>query len=276
VNIEMKYEGFWRQIVLRFPRYSENRKYIEALQHSNPEMVGQIYDVSVRFGLSAFQVCEALDEEGVWKTNGMLDIELFRMICTKISEINKRDEAAAKRLYYEPISSNEPVTTKRILAVPRQFKGKPADYESLILRFPIRQILENLLDDEHMINVYAHLFDKFEINYKLPNSVIRAMIHFMLLHNRAWSIAYLETIATDLLIKGIKTFDQAMEHFEKRLSWYEKHESGRKPEKLRNQQKPEDRKKRHIQIKKADSAIDDPPLTNEELEELIRRAKEMN
>jgi replication initiation and membrane attachment protein DnaB len=273
----VKYEEFWRGIILRFPRYSENRKYIEALNNGNHEVVGKIYDISVRFGLSALQVCEALDEEGIWRTNGSPDIERFRMVALQISEINKKDEAAARRLYHVPLNTAEGFTTQRALEVPERFKRDQVNYETLILESPIREILETLLDDEFMHDVYTHLFDKFEINYRLPNAVIRAMIHFMFVHNRAWSIAYLETIATDLLTKGIKTFEQAMDHFAERISWDEKHQSRSKRSKPKRmeQHKTKRPEKRINQIKTISSEKTDP-VTDEELEDLIRRAKELN
>jgi replication initiation and membrane attachment protein DnaB len=188
---------------------------VESLGRRNVGLISKIEKISKLYGLSVKQVCDALDEVGIWYEDGTADLERFQLIASEIAKISQNDVGATFRLHRVP-PLDQDISVRHALEVPDRYRD--LEYQKIILKSPIPEILETLLDDPRHV-VYVHLFEKFEVNYKIPNAVIRAIIHYMIVHNRAWSTSYLETVATDLLINRVTSFDQAMDHFAKRLSW---------------------------------------------------------
>lgn len=272
----MNINEFWHGLLLRFPRFSDNRKYLEELGSRDHNSIRVIVDISRRYELTPYQICEALDEEGVWSPTGDLVQPRLDQVAAVISKLNSRDEAAARRLHYVPVK-HETVRYSD-LEVPAGIKDMLTkdEYTSLIYEAPFRDMLEKLLDNQTMSGVYSQLFDKFEVNYRLPNLVIRAMVHFMMLYQRTWSISYLDTIAADLLTKGINTFDEAMKHFDRIVSISEKKKNNRNNAKSKSIAFPKTKSpEKRINQKPRFSSEQSSNITEDEIEELIRRAKEL-
>ncbi|RRJ54715.1 hypothetical protein EHV15_34525 [Paenibacillus oralis] len=221
----MDEKAFLIDIYNRFPKYSSNRSFLERMMLDARSEPGILLNCAVKFGLSFSDMSSILDEEGVFTEDGNLNETRLIELAASFSKWRRKREEFAKRHYHQAMNRGDSTERRRsiikISEVPKILVGK-MDVNSYIelLGKPYEQILEVLVPEQSMVSGYTKLFDKFTINYRVPDDVITAMIHFMLSEQRRWSYAYFEALATDLLLHRIEKFEAALQHFHTRVNRY--------------------------------------------------------
>ncbi|WP_449010385.1 hypothetical protein [Paenibacillus taichungensis] len=267
----MNEKTFLLDIYNRFPRYSSNRTHLERMMMDSRGESALIAKCALKYGLSLNEMSTILDEEGAFTQEGYLNEARLNELAAAVSNWSKKREETMTRHYHQVVnrgaSKDRGRTTIKISDVPPTLAGK-LDVRSYteLLGKPYDQILEVLAPEPTMIRVYTKLFDKFSINYRVPDEVITAMIHFMLSEQRRWSHSYFEALATDLLSARIENFEAALQHFQNRLN--------RKEAAISNRGHNERPRGRKPAPKKDISGSPEDRVSEAELEELIRRANE--
>lgn len=218
----MEVKDFLNDIFNRFPKYSLNRIYLERIIREGDYVTGKhIKQCAERHGLSLNDICSILDKKDAFSEEGKLNLNHLNDLAIATSEWRRNRDEYAKTHLYQKIRGKNSIRGEVLVisSMPKILENKMdlRSYTELISK-PYEQILEMFVPEESMVRAYKKLFDKFFINYRVPEEVISAMIHFVLIEQKHWSIAYFEALASDLLTHRINSFDEALNHFQKRIN----------------------------------------------------------
>ncbi|EXX85830.1 replication initiation and membrane attachment family protein, partial [Paenibacillus darwinianus] len=209
------------ELILRFPRNSANRTYVERLRGDEEGMASVNY-VAYKYGLSAADMCRLLDEDGVFHADGGLLLDKLQGKASSMyRQDRKRDEdrkRAMARAAAPASSDAEPVEevavgTEFQLDVPAQLAGRcdAPQYNMLMRNEPHTRFLQRFFPG----NVPEWLdrqFERIDLSYRLPGAVINVLIHYVLGTNETQRVTktFIEAVVSNMLVKGVDTFEKAV------------------------------------------------------------------
>lgn len=205
------------EMLLRFPRGSVNRKHVEKLNRA-PESMGQLNYLAYKFDLEVPEICRLLDEDGIFRSDGTLVWDELQSRANLIyRQDRKRDEerarflARGKERLEEEAEDAKPSSV--LLDVPARFQTDVTTehYSEMLRREPYTRMLERYFPGA-VPDAFVRIFERIDINYKLPEPVINVLIHYVLgmSHSQRLTKSFIDSIASNMLAKGIDTFDKAV------------------------------------------------------------------
>jgi replication initiation and membrane attachment protein len=290
-NLDVISKGFqYADMIMRFPRESNNRVYVEALKHK-PDQVAGINIVSKKYNLSLQETCRLLDEDGVFTEQGELLIDKLQYNANLFFRQGKKREEERERTLArsaergetedEVGASEKSVEMQFYLEVPQLLRSECTDhqYNYILRNEPYTYVLKKFFTQGSIPNGVLNIFEKIDLSYKLKEEVINVLIHFIHIDRRSWANSSIEAVASDMLGKQIATYEQAVEYVREKLRYKEKAASKVEAAKAGGssatrgrqgkQQKPQ------IPIIQ-DTAQPTAKLTEDELETMRKRAQRLD
>ena len=218
----------YSEIIMRFPRGSANRSFVESLRHDTKQM-GTVNYVARKYDLSIQDLCRLLDEDGIFATDGSIELDMLQHKANLHFRQGKkraedRNTAMGKvvAMRVEESSQDLPVEhsvqMEFYVEVPPQLHGKcdVHQYNMMLRNEPHTRLLpkffpgvvpDNLLD----------IFEKIDLNYKLPGEVINVLIHYLMMllttgGEQRINRKFVETIASNMLLKQVTTYERAVSY----------------------------------------------------------------
>ncbi|GKU80307.1 DnaD domain protein [Paenibacillus sp. L3-i20] len=213
------------EIILRFPRNSSNRSYVERLRN-NPEGLAQVNYVAYKYNLSVVHVCRLLDEDGIFGHNGEIEMDALQLRANQLYRQDKKREGEQQRkLANTPVHDNEPeeqeeeeefeVLEQHYLPVPNQLLGRcdVQQYNMLMRNEPHTKYLKRFFPGA-IPDWIENVFERIDLNYRLATPVINVLIHYVLGANDAGRVTktFIDAVASNMLMKGIDTFEKAVHY----------------------------------------------------------------
>jgi replication initiation and membrane attachment protein len=238
-QLDVSTKGFeYSDIIMRFPRGSNNRIFVEALKHKPDQMVS-INIAAKKYNLSLQETCRLLDEDGVFTEDGMLltdklqyNANLFYRQNKKRTEERERtlarsddhgssgEEASPK----DEQAGEKSVEMQYYLEVPAQLRKECTDhqYNYILRNEPYTYVLKKFFTQGSIPDGVLNIFEKIDLNYKLNEEVINVLIHFLHIDRRSWAKSSIEAVASDMLGKQVVSYEQAVDYVREKLRFKEK------------------------------------------------------
>ncbi|NMO95646.1 helicase DnaB [Paenibacillus lemnae] len=231
VPVIQQAEGLnYADIILRFPRESKNRVFVERLRYDHEQM-GIVNYVVRKYELNVQDICRLLDEDGIFSSTGdvMLDDLQHRASLhfrqgMKLQE--KRQVTAGKvvALHQElSADSGEPaeehaVQMEYYVEVPIQFQSKCDihQYNMMLRNEPYTRLLQTFFPGSVPVH-FMDMFEKIDLSYKLPGEVINVLIHYLMSLIAAGGEQrinrnFVEAIASNMLLKQVNSYEKAVQY----------------------------------------------------------------
>jgi replication initiation and membrane attachment protein len=212
-------------IIRRFPKNSANRSHVEKLKNREDDVV-MINYLADKYRLTLKEMCQLLDEEGVFTPQGkLLGDRLEQKANETYLQSRKREEninwgavgqavsSRAQTSAAQDTGSNE-MNTK--LKVPEWLTEQYdiSAYNKMLASDPHTQVLRVLVAP-NISRPTLNLFSKLNLYYHLPDAVLNVLIHHMRTSKLPWKENYIEKMAASLQGEQILTYTQAVEYFHK-------------------------------------------------------------
>ncbi len=273
-----KLKGFkYAEIIMRFPRESLNRAFVEALKHRADQLDLLNYVVN-KYDLTLLETCRLLDEDDTFNSDGELELEHLQHKANLNYRQGKKRDEDRERFIQKLRDQSEPsgIEEKSVdepfyLEIPDVFKGQCDihQYNIMLRNEPYTRVLERFFPGsvpDHILNI----FEKLDLNYKLNEEVINVLIHYLKVYNLAWNRGFIESIASDMLGKEVSSYETAVAYI-----------------RARTQIKQQQRKPRGAAASKGrsgkpnipiigETAPQDTALSEEELEEIRQIVAQLN
>ncbi|CAI6041153.1 DnaD domain protein [Cohnella sp. JJ-181] len=217
------------ELLLRFPRGSSNRTFVERLNRA-PESMAQINFLAYKFDLELPEVSRLLDEDGVFLPDGTLHWDELQSRANLIyRQGRKRGEERERYLSRigEPPAAGGPDEEAAAAAMDEALRAVPPfdvpdrlsqqiaqdEYGRLLMVEPYTRFLERFFPGS-VPDVFARIFERIDMNYKLPEAVINVLIHYVLGTNHAQRLtaSFIDSVAANMLAKGIDSYDKAVRY----------------------------------------------------------------
>jgi len=206
-------------MLLRFPRGSVNRGFVERLNRS-PEAMAQLNYLAYKFDLEAPEICRLLDEDGIFREDGTL---LWDELQQRANLMYRQDrKRAEERDRFLARSEGRPaavpaesvtISEAHLLEIPERFRENVtvAEYNEMLCREPYTRMLSRYFPGEVPDN-FVRVFERIDLSYKLPEPVINVLIHYVFSLGRAQRLtrSFVDAIASNMLAKGIDSFEKAV------------------------------------------------------------------
>jgi len=207
------------EMMLRFPRGSANRQHVERLNRA-PEMMAQLNYLAYKFDLEVHEICRLLDEDGVFLGDGTLHWEELQNRANLVyRQDRKRDEererflARGETRNADEVPDAGPSTLQ--LEIPERFMAEVSveQYNEMLRREPYTRMLERYFPGA-VPDAFVRIFERIDLNYKLPEPVTNVLIHYVLgmSHAQRLTKSFIDAIASNMLAKGIDTLDKAIRY----------------------------------------------------------------
>ncbi|MBD2868134.1 replication initiation and membrane attachment family protein [Paenibacillus arenilitoris] len=214
------------EIILRFPRNSANRRFVERLR-GDEEQLAQVNYVAYKYNLTVTDVCRLLDEDGIFGGSGELQVDEMQLRANQLYRQDKKREgdrqralARTKQTAGEPDGADElaeeyEVREQDFLQVPNQLSGRCdiQQYNMLMRNEPHTRFLQRFFPGA-VPDWIERAFERIDINYKLAAPVINVLIHYVIGANDAQRVTktFLEAVASNMLVKQVDTFEKAVQY----------------------------------------------------------------
>ncbi|TFE27906.1 DnaD domain protein [Cohnella luojiensis] len=279
------------EMMLRFPRGSANRGFVERLNRA-PESMAQLNYLAYKFNLEVPEICRLLDEDGIFHPDGTLSWdELQSRANLMYRQDRKRDEERERFLArgeerQVPSDTVDSGTspTKLQLDIPERFQMdvNMERYNEMLQREPYTRMLERYFPGA-VPDAFVRIFERIDLNYKLPEPVINVLIHyvFSLSHAQRLTKSFVDSIASNMLAKGIDTLDKAVMYIreqEKLNVALERKRRGEDPARDNGSGSGSQAQGRNARRKPAMSVVKNGPaqeVSPEDLEKMLKRAREL-
>jgi Replication initiation/membrane attachment protein len=212
------------EIILRFPRNSANRSYVERMR-GNAEQLAQVNYVAYKYNLSVADICRLLDEDDIFAHNGELIVDELQLRANQLyRQDKKRDgdrQRTIARVQAASVQPNEAdddlvefdVQEEYYLHVPGQLAGKcdVQQYNMLMRNEPHTKFLQKFFPGA-VPDWIERSFERIDLNYRLPAPVINVLIHYVIGMNDAQRVTktFLEAVVSNMLVKQVDTFEKAV------------------------------------------------------------------
>ncbi len=277
----------YADIILRFPRESRNRVFVERLRYDHEQM-GIVNYVVRKYDLGIQDLCRLLDEDGIFTEHGevMLD-DLQHKASLHFRQGMKRQEkrqiTAGKvvALHQElEDASDEPaqehaVQMEYYVDVPAQFQSKCDihQYNMMLRNEPYTRLLQTFFPGSVPVQ-FLDIFEKIDLSYKLPGEVINVLIHYLmnliaLGGEQRINRNFVEAIASNMLLKQVNSYEKAVQYIrdQAKMKGKQKSSSTRTRTYAKGKAKPD--------IPVALNTDQGESVSDEEFEEMMRFAAEM-
>lgn len=212
-------------IIMRFPRNSANRRYVERMR-TDADMLAQVNYVAYKYSLDAADLCRLLDEDGMFDANGALLVDELQMKANQLYRQDRMREEERERYLArtqgrgeaEAGSSDQapeefPVMAEHYLPVPAQLAGRCDihQYNMLMRNEPHTRFIQRFFPGA-VPEWLDRVFERIDLNYRLPAPVINVLIHYVIGMNDAQRVtrAFIDAVAANMLVKRIDTFEKAV------------------------------------------------------------------
>ncbi|WP_162309361.1 DnaD domain protein [Cohnella abietis] len=206
------------EMLLRFPRGSANRGFVERLNRA-PESMAQLNYLAYKFNLEVPEICRLLDEDGIFHQDGLLLWDELQNRANLIYRQDRKREEERERFLARGEERSAPADTSNVtssamqLAIPERFQSDVSidRYNEMLRREPYTRMLERYFPGA-VPDAFVRIFERIDLNYKLPEPVINVLIHyvFSLGHTQRLTKPFVDSIASNMLAKGIDTLDKAV------------------------------------------------------------------
>ncbi|WP_338555049.1 helicase DnaB [Paenibacillus sp. KS-LC4] len=210
------------EIILRFPRNSANRSYVERLR-GDGEQLGQLNYVAYKYSLNASDLCRLLDEDGVFAPDGLLLIDELQMRANQMYRQDKKREGDRQRTIARVQQSQAESAEDNIeefgvqeeyyLSVPSLLDGRCDihQYNMLMRNEPHTRFMQRFFPGA-VPDWIERSFERIDLNYRLPAPVINVLIHYVIGMNDAHRMTktFVEAVVSNMLVKQIDTFEKAV------------------------------------------------------------------
>lgn len=237
----------YADIISRFPRISKNRAFVEQLRYDHDQM-GMINYIVRKYQLSLQDICSLLDEDGIFSDEGDVQLEELQHRANlhfrqgkKRSEDNDRyaKKVIAMRQSVQESEDEEQareehaVEMEFYLEVPQQFQGKCDihQYNMMLRNEPYTMMLKKFFPGAVPDNM-MDMFEKIDLNYKLPEEVINVLIHYLMSllvagTDQRLNRNFVDSIASTMLMKQIDSYEKAVQHIRDQSQFKERLEQTR-------------------------------------------------
>jgi len=225
--------GFtYGEIMLRFPRQSNNRYYVEQLR-TRTEQLAQVNYVAYKYELSLSQVSRLLDEDGVFDISGEIDLDHMQQLAVQLFRQDKKHEEQRTAMLSrvdmyrkganeeeelpadEQLTAEVDVEEQYYLPVPKLLASfcDIHQYNALMRNEPHIQFLKRYFPGQ-VPDWILNVFERIDLQYKLAPPVINVLIHYGIGMNESGRVtkAYLDSIASNMLMKGVDSFEKAVQY----------------------------------------------------------------
>jgi replication initiation and membrane attachment protein len=233
IKLDVTTKGFaYEDIIMRFPRESRNREYVENIRF-RPDQLAGVNIVAKKYGLSLQDICRLLDEDTVFDDEGSLQIDLLQYKANLIfRQVKTREEKVERHLHKSDegdrsqdadMQEEKSVEMAFYLDAPQIFQGQcdVHQYNMILRNEPYTLVLKRFFPQGSVPDGVLDIFQKIDLNYKLNEEVINVLIHFIHSDRRSWAKSSIEAVASDLLGKRIDTYEQAVEYVRDKAKYKE-------------------------------------------------------
>ncbi|QHW30729.1 helicase DnaB [Paenibacillus rhizovicinus] len=288
------------EIIMRFPRNSRNRQFVERLR-GNEEAMGQLNYVAYKYSLTVVDVCRLLDEDNAFSSNGELLLDELQLRGNQMFRQDRKRNDERERLYgrmeafkadqakSEGGSDDMPdevgVLAEFYMEVPVQLAGRCDihQYNMLMRNEPhtrfIARFFKGAVPDD-----FIRQFDKFDLNYRMQGAVINVLIHYVfgLLDSKRLNKGIIDSIANNMLVQGIESFEQAVGYVREQMQVEQEKDRRREgggaaaAPRRNGGSAAASKGRRKPLIPIMQEAPSGTPLTDEEMEEIRRMARKLD
>jgi len=208
------------EMMLRFPRGSANHMYVERLNRA-PEAMAQLNYLAYKFDLEVPEICRLLDEDGIFRHDGTLQWDELQLRANLIYRQDRKRAEERERFLARSEERNAPPApvadsgTGNVepLEVPERYQTKVTveRYNEMLRREPYTRMLAGFFPGA-VPDQFVRVFERIDLSYKLPEPVINVLIHYIFSLGRAQRLTqtFVDAIASNMLAKGIDTFEKAV------------------------------------------------------------------
>ncbi len=278
----------YADIIMRFPRDSSNRPFVERLEHRSKELTAVNF-IARKYKLSLPDTCRLLDEDGIFSSAGELQTEAlqakansyYRQTVKRGQErervLQRMEERrdAQQQASTDLAPAEKDVDESYYLEVPELLRDQCSisQYNHMLRNSPHTEVLERFFPGtvpSHVLN----MFDMVDRNYKLQEEVINVLIHYLKTEQLSWNKPFIDSIAADWLGKQIDSYEKAVMHLRSRHKAGDNKSTGngrggsaRKRFGGNAQQKPK------IPIIQHETTGQGPEVSDEELERILEKVR---
>jgi replication initiation and membrane attachment protein len=290
VKLDVTTKGFtYEDIIMRFPRESRNREYVENIRY-RPDQLAGVNIVAKKYQLNLQDICRLLDEDTVFDEEGNLQIDLLQYKANLIfRQVKQRDEKVERHLHKVHESNREEESDMQeeksvemafYLEAPQIFQGQcdVHQYNMMLRNEPYTQVLKRFFPKGATPDGVLDIFAKIDLNYKLSEEVINVLIHYIHTDRRSWAKSSIEAVASDLLGKGIITYELAVEYVRAKAKYREQAAkiaagTGNNERNSYNKSRASNTTKQKPRIPIIADVPKTAPLSDEKREEMLRRIR---
>jgi len=232
-KLDVTTKGFtYEEIIMRFPRQSRNREYVENIRY-RPDQLAGVNIVAKKYQLNLQDICRLLDEDSVFDDESNLQMELLQYKANSIfRQVKQHDERVVRQLHKaeeahrtdrDEMQEEKSVEMAFYLEAPQIFQGQcdVHQYNMLLRNEPYTLVLKRFFPQGSVPEGVIKIFETIDLNYKLTEEVINVLIHYVHVDRRSWTKASIEAVASDLLGKGIITYELAVEYVRDKAKYRE-------------------------------------------------------
>lgn len=284
-------QGFtYADIIHRFPRGSSNRHHVEFLKYI-PEQLAAINFVAKKYRLTLQETCRLLDEDGVFTPDSEVDLDVIQQKANGLYRQDKRRSDARQRSFQRiqqddasappaesgiEAESAEHPAEGLLLDVPDLFAGQcdKQQYNFIMKNEPYTRVLERFFSQGSVPDGILDIFEKIDLNYRLPEPVINVLIHFIYLDKRSWVRSSIEAVASDMLGRQVGSFEKAVDYIREKQR-VKAEMNGQTPVKSGGARNRGRKNKREIPIV-TENVPREKQMSQEELERIRMMAKKLD
>ncbi|MFC0333095.1 helicase DnaB [Paenibacillus sepulcri] len=229
------------EIIMRFPRNSSNRGFVERLR-GDEEKLAQLNYIAYKYGLTVVDLCRLLDEDDVFGQRGELMIDELQLRANQMYRQDRKRNEERQRIFGrsqpseaaeteqsrqtgDDAAGDEPPDEIGVLAefymeVPVQLEGRCDihQYNMLMRNEPHTRFIARFFPGavpEWIIRV----FEVIDLNYRLHGSVINVLIHYVLGMNDSQRVTktYIDAVASNMLMKHVDSFEKAVRYVQEQI-----------------------------------------------------------
>jgi replication initiation and membrane attachment protein len=232
-KLDVTTKGFtYEDIIMRFPRESRNREYVENIRY-RPDQLAGVNIVAKKYHLNLQDICRLLDEDTIFDDEGNFMIDLLQYKANLIfRQVKNREEKVERHLHRsgeeqqnseDDMQEEKSVEMAFYLDAPQIFQGQcdVHQYNMMLRNEPYTLVLKRFFPQGSVPDGVLDIFQKIDLNYKLNEEVINVLIHFIHADRRSWAKSSIEAVASDLLGKRIITYEQAVEYVRDKAKYRE-------------------------------------------------------